>query len=142
MAGRLIGWRGRCEVHEKFTPQHVADARARYPGVAVLAHPECSPEVVEAADFAGSTSAMIRFVETTAAPRYLLLTECAMADNIAAARPDKALLRLTPIRCPHMNQITLENTLDALRQNRHAIEVPEDVRVRAARAVERMLAIG
>jgi quinolinate synthase len=65
-----------------------------------------------------------------------------MADNIRAARPDKELLRLCPVRCPHMNRITLENTLEALRDNRHVIDVPEDVRVRAARAVERMIAIG
>jgi quinolinate synthase len=98
--------------------------------------------VVAAADFSGSTSAMIRFVETGTARRYLLLTECAMADNIRAARPDKELLRLCPVRCPHMNQITLENTFEALRDNRHVIDVPEDIRVRAARAVERMIAIG
>jgi quinolinate synthase len=142
VAGRIIGWRGRCEVHEQFTPEHVAAARERYPDAVVLAHPECRPDVVAAADFSGSTSAMIRFVETGTARRYLLLTECAMADNIRAARPDKELLRLCPVRCPHMNRITLENTLEALRDNRHVIDVPEDVRVRAARAVERMIAIG
>jgi quinolinate synthase len=98
--------------------------------------------VVAAADFAGSTSAMIRFVEAGTARRYLLLTESAMADNIRAARPDKELLRLCPVRCPHMNRITLENTYLALRDTRHVIEVPEPVRARAARAVERMIAIG
>jgi quinolinate synthase len=142
VAGSLIGWRGRCEVHEKFTPAHMAEARAQHPGVLVLAHPECSPDVVSAADFSGSTNAMIRFVETTAAPCFLLLTECAMADNIVAARPDKKLLRTCPVRCPHMNRITLENTLQALLENRHVIDVPEDIRVPAARAVERMIAIG
>jgi quinolinate synthase len=142
VAGRIIGWAGRCEVHAQFTPEHVAEARARYPGVMVLAHPECRPDVVAAADFSGSTNAMIRFVETGTARSYLLLTECAMAENIRAARPDKALLRLCPVRCPHMDRITLENTYEALRDNRHVIEVPEDVRVRAARAVERMIAIG
>jgi quinolinate synthase len=140
--GSLIGWRGRCEVHEQFTPAHVAEARARYADVVVLAHPECSPDVVSAADFSGSTSAMIRFVETHAAPCYLLLTECAMADNIVAARPDKRLLRTCPVRCPHMNRITLENTRQALRENRHVIDVPDEIRIPAARAVERMIAIG
>jgi quinolinate synthase len=142
VAGRIIGWRGRCEVHEQFTPDHVARARAQHPGVTVLAHPECHPDVVDAADFSGSTSAMIRFVQSGPAGRYLLLTESAMADNIRASCPDKELLRLCPVRCPHMNRITLENTLEALRDNRHVIDVPEDVRVRAARAVERMIAIG
>jgi len=142
VAGRIIGWRGRCEVHEQFTVEHVATARARYPDAVVLAHPECHPDVVAAADFSGSTSAMIRFVERGTARRYLLLTECAMADNIGAVRPDRELLRLCPVRCPHMNRITLENTYEALRDTRHVIDVPEHTRVRAARAVERMIAIG
>jgi quinolinate synthase len=142
VAGRIIGWRGRCEVHEQFTPEHVAAARARHPGTVVLAHPECRPDVVAAADFSGSTSAMIRFVETGTARRYLLLTERAMADNIRAEHPDKELLPLCPVRCPHMDRITLENTLEALRENRHVIDVAENVRARAARAVERMIAIG
>ena len=140
--GDMIGWRGRCEVHEKYTVQDIQDVRQQYPDVVILAHPECSPEVVAASDFAGSTAAMIRYVEQTSAPRYLLLTECAMGDNIAAANPDKDMLRLCSVRCPHMNQITLEDTLKSLQLNRHVIEVPEDVRVRALRSVERMLEIG
>jgi len=139
---QLIGWHGRCEVHEKFTLQDVKGIRAQFPDVVILAHPECSPEVVEASDFSGSTTAMIRYVERTTAPRYLLLTECAMGDNIAAANPDKDMLRLCSVRCPHMNQITLEDTLEALRLGRYVIDVPEDVRLRAARAVTRMLAVG
>ena len=85
---------------------------------------------------------MIKYVENTQAPRYLLLTECSMGDNVAAENPDKEMLRLCSVRCPHMNQITLEDTLDALRYNRYVIEVPEEIRVRAKRAVDRMLAIG
>jgi quinolinate synthase len=110
--------------------------------VRILAHPECSPEVIAAADFSGSTSAMIRYVENTNAPRFLLLTECSMGDNVAAANPDKNMLRLCSVRCPHMNQITMENTLHALQTNQIEINVPEDIRVRAVRAVERMIAIG
>ena len=85
---------------------------------------------------------MIKYVENTQAPRYLLLTECSMGDNVAAENPDKEMLRLCSVRCPHMNQITLEDTLNALRYNRYVIEVPEEIRVRARRAVDRMLAIG
>jgi quinolinate synthase len=85
---------------------------------------------------------MIRYVENTQAPRYLLLTECSMGDNVAAENPDKEMLRLCSVRCPHMNQITLEDTLNALRYNRYVIEVPEEIRVRARQAVDRMLAIG
>jgi len=138
----MVGWRGRCEVHEQFTVEDITAARTQFPDVMVLAHPECSPEVVEAADFSGSTTAMIREVERSDAPRYLMLTECSMADNVMAANPEKEMLRLCSVRCPHMGQITLEATRDALRYDRYPIEVPEDVRLRAARAVERMIAIG
>ncbi len=139
---QMIGWRGRCEVHEKFTVQDVADVRRQFPDVVILAHPECSPEVVAQCDFSGSTTAMIRHVRQTRAPRYLLLTECSMGDNVAAENPGKEMLRLCTVRCPHMNEITVEDTLEALRLDRHAIEIPEPIRARAARAVERMIAIG
>ncbi|UCF67661.1 MAG: quinolinate synthase NadA, partial [Acidobacteriota bacterium] len=98
---QLVGWPGRCEVHEKYTVEDIENARQQFPDVLILAHPECSPKVVEAADFSGSTSAMIREVEQSNAGRYLLLTECSMGDNIAAANPDKEMLRLCAVRCPH-----------------------------------------
>lgn len=139
---QLVGWNGRCEVHEQFTVDDINLVRSQFPDVVILAHPECSPEVVAASDFSGSTNAMTRYVERVNAPRYLLLTECAMGENIAAANPDKEMLRLCMVRCPHMNQISLEMTRDALKYMQYEIEVPEDVRVRAYRAVERMIAIG
>jgi quinolinate synthase len=139
---QIIGWHGKCEVHEKFTVRDIADVRAQFPDVVILSHPECSPEVVAASDFCGSTSAMIKYVEQTPAPRYLLLTECAMGDNVAAANPEKEMLRLCRARCPHMNEITMEDTLAALKHTQYVIEVPEEIRVRAARAVERMIAVG
>ncbi len=139
---QIIGWHGKCEVHEKFTVQDIADVRAQFPDVVILCHPECSPPVVAASDFCGGTSAMIKYVEQTPAPHYLLLTECAMGDNVAAANPGKEMLRLCRVRCPHMNEITMEDTLDALKYTQYEIEVPEEIRVRAAQAVERMIAIG
>jgi len=139
---QLVGWHGRCEVHEKFTVEDIANVRAQFPDVVILAHPECSPQVVAASDFSGSTTAMIKYVEHTQAPRYLLLTECSMGDNIVAANPGKDMLRLCSVRCPHMNEITLEDTLASLKLTRYVIDVPEPIRVRAARAVERMIAIG
>lgn len=138
---QMIGWNGRCEVHEKFTVADIEMVRAQFDDVVILAHPECSPEVVAASDFSGSTNAMIRYVERTKAPHYLLLTECSMGDNVAAANPDKEMLRLCSVRCPHMNQITLEMTRDALLYTQFVIEVPEEIRVRALRSVERMLDI-
>jgi quinolinate synthase len=137
----MIGWEGKCEVHELFSVEDIENIRKQFPDVVVLAHPECSPEVVEAADFSGSTSAMIHYVEETEAPRYLLLTECSMGDNIVAENPEKEMLRLCSHRCPHMGQITLEQTLDSLRYNQYEVDVPEEIRVRAKRAVDRMLEI-
>jgi quinolinate synthase len=139
---QMIGWRGRCEVHEKYTVEDIASVREQHPDVLIMAHPECSPEVVAASDFSGSTSAMIKYIQQTDAPKYLLLTECSMGDNVAASHPDKNMLRLCSVRCPHMNEITLENTLASLQLNQYVIEVPEDIRVRAYQAVERMLHIG
>ncbi len=140
-AATMIGWHGKCEVHEKFTVEDIQRVREQFPDVLVLAHPECSPEVVEFADYSGSTTAMITYVQNSQAPRYLLLTECSMGDNIIAENPEKEMLRLCSVRCPHMNQITLEQTLDSLRYDRYVIEVPEHIRVRAKRSVERMLEI-
>ena len=139
---QMIGWHGRCEVHEKFTVKDIETVRAQFPDVVILAHPECSPEVVAASDFSGSTNAMIRHVQQTKAAHYLLLTECSMGDNVAAANPDKEMLRLCMVRCPHMNTITMEQTRDALLHLQYVIEVPEDIRLRAFQAVDRMIRIG
>ncbi len=138
----MIGWHGKCEVHDKFSVEDIQNIRLQFPDVAVVSHPECSPEVVQASDFAGSTKEMINYVKDVDAERYLLLTECSMGDNIAAAIPEKDMLRLCSVRCPHMNQITMEETLDALRYNQYEIHIDEDIRQRAAQSVERMIAIG
>ncbi|MCK4305289.1 MAG: quinolinate synthase NadA [Candidatus Eisenbacteria sp.] len=138
----MIGWSGRCEVHERFMPEDIENVRRRYPDVVVLAHPECSPEITQIANFSGSTKAMIEYVRQTQAPHYLLLTECSMGENIAAQQPDKHLLRIYELSCPHMREITLEQTLAALRENRHIIDVTKEIRDRARQAVERMLAVG
>ena len=137
----LIGWEGKCEVHEQFTVEDIDKIRQQFPDVVVLAHPECSPEVVAASDFSGSTSKMIDYVKNVNAPRYLLLTECSMGDNIIAENPEKEMVRLCSIRCPHMNEITLEDTLQALRKNQYQIEVPEEIRLRAKKSIDRMLEI-
>jgi quinolinate synthase len=137
----IIGWQGRCEVHEQFTVEDIKNVRKQFPDVVVLAHPECSDDVVVASDFSGSTSKMIQYVKDANAPSYLLLTECSMGDNIVAENPDKEMVRLCSVRCPHMNEITLEDTLNALKHNRYVIEVPEDIRIRAKKSVDRMLEI-
>lgn len=139
---QMIGWHGRCEVHEKFTVEDIRSVREQFPDAVILSHPECSPEVVAASDFSGGTNAMIKYVKDTKAPHYLMLTECSMGDNVAAANPDKEMLRLCMVRCPHMNTITMEDTRDSLKLNRYLIEIPEDIRVRAFEAVDRMIRIG
>lgn len=137
----LISWPGRCEVHEQFTPRDVEMVRDSFPDALVLSHPECSPEVVNASDFSGSTSRMISFVRSSSRRRFVLLTECSMGDNIAAEVRDKEMVGLCSIRCPHMNQITLEDTVRALRENVVEIDVPEEIRERAKRSLDRMIAI-
>lgn len=139
---QMIGWHGRCEVHERFVVNDIQNARRQFPDVLVLSHPECRPEVVAASDFSGSTTTMVRFVKQSRAKRYLLLTECSMGDNIAAENPNKEMIRICSIRCPHMNEITLQDTLNALKLNRYEINVPEEIRLRALQSVERMIAIG
>jgi len=139
---QMIGWEGKCEVHEEFNVKDIENTRKQFPDVVILAHPECKPEVCAAADFSGSTSAMVRYVQETKAPHYLLLTECSMGDNIAASNPDKDMLRLCSVRCPHMNEISLEETRDALKNMQYVIEVPEETRIKAYSAVQRMIEIG
>lgn len=139
---QMIGWEGKCEVHERFTVEDIENARKQFPDVLVLAHPECPPDVVEASDFSASTTAMVDYVKEQKAEKYLILTECSMADNIAAENPDKEMLRMCSIRCPHMNEITMEETRDALKLNQYIIEVPEDIRQRAYQSVKRMIEIG
>lgn len=142
LAGGMVVWNGRCEVHEKFTKEIIDDVRNEYKDVMILAHPECNPEVIEAVDFTGGTTSMVKFVEQTEAPYYLLLTECAMADNIAATHPDKHLLRIYRERCPHMERVTLENTLLSLKNNTYQINVSKEIEERARKAMIKMLAIG
>lgn len=140
--GTMVAWKGRCEVHERFTVEDIRNIRKQFPGVAVLSHPECSPEVVAESDMAASTSKMQAFVKQSKAPHFLILTECSMADNIIAENQDKDILRLCSIRCPHMNEITLEDTLAALTLNQYVIDVPKDIADRARKSLERMLEIG
>lgn len=135
----MIVWDGRCEVHEQFTVDDIRLARAQFPETVVVAHPECSPEVVAESDFSGSTTAILEYVKKSTAKKFLILTECSMADNITAENPDKEMLGLCSIRCPHMNEITLEDTLHCLQNDEYQIELDEEIRVKAKRSLDRML---
>lgn len=136
----IIAWKGHCEVHERFTPAEIAELREAHPGVVVLAHPECPPEVVAAADFAGSTAAMSDYVDQRRPARVVLLTECSMSDNIAAKHSDLDFVRPCNL-CPHMKRITLANIRRALETNTHVVTVDPAIADKARLAVERMLAL-
>jgi len=137
----IIAWHGRCEVHERFTAEDIRNLRDGNPGVIVLAHPECSPEVVAAADFTGSTAAMNDYVVKQAPQNVVLITECSMSANIAAQHPGVEFLKPCNL-CPHMRRITLPKIRRALETMTHEITVDPDVAERARQAVERMVAIG
>ncbi|HIJ72497.1 MAG TPA: quinolinate synthase NadA [Candidatus Hydrogenedentes bacterium] len=137
----VIGWKARCEVHEKFTVDDVLNARKQFPDVVILAHPECPPEVIELCDVSGSTKAMVDYVRDIDAPRYLLLTECSMGDNLAAEFPNREMVRLCSLRCEDMALITLEATLEALQKTQYQIEIAEDIIQRARLPIDRMIAI-
>jgi quinolinate synthase len=136
----IIAWRGHCEVHERFTVADIRALRAEHPGIRVLAHPECPPEVAAEADYVGSTQMMSDYVDRARPARAVLLTECSMSDNVAVQHPEVAFVRPCNL-CPHMKRITLPKIRTALETMRHEVTVAPDVAARARRAVERMLAM-
>jgi len=137
----VIPWAGRCEVHEQFTATEVRSYRAQFPGVVVIAHPECPPEVLAEADMVGSTSGMIRYVADRRPSRVAMITECSMSDNVAAEFPEIDFVRPCTI-CPHMKRITLDKIVTSLESMQHQVVVDPEVAGRARRAVERMLTVG
>jgi quinolinate synthase len=137
---KIIAWKGHCEVHERFTPAEILDLKARHPGVVVLAHPECPPEVVEVADFSGSTAVMADYVRSKKPARVALITECSMSDNIAQGAPETEFIRPCNL-CPHMKRITLKNIRRALEEMQTEVTIPAALFAPARRSVERMLAV-
>lgn len=136
----IIAWKGHCEVHERFTAADIRELRESHPGVTVLAHPECPPDVVAVADFSGSTAAMSDYVGRQKPPRVVLMTECSMSDNVAVEHPDVEFIRPCNL-CPHMKRITLANIRAALEHNRHVVTIAPEIAGCARLAVERMLAV-
>ncbi|TIX64210.1 MAG: quinolinate synthase NadA, partial [Mesorhizobium sp.] len=122
----IIAWKGHCEVHERFTPADIRELRENHPGVTVLAHPECPPDVVAEADFSGSTAAMSDYVERQKPPRVVLMTECSMSDNVALQHPEVEFIRPCNL-CPHMKRITLASIRMALEQNRHVVTIEPEI---------------
>lgn len=136
----IIAWKGHCEVHERFTGAEITEFRNRFDRLTVIAHPECPPDVLAAADFVGSTARMIDFVGNEKPPRVLMVTECSMSDNVAAASPDTEFVRPCNL-CPHMKTVTLASILDSLQTLEPRVEIAPALADRARRSVERMLAV-
>jgi quinolinate synthase len=137
---KIITWAGHCEVHERFTAAEIRELREQHPGLVVLAHPECPPEVVAEADFAGSTAAMGSYVADRKPRRVVLVTECSMSDNVSVQHPDVEFVRPCNL-CPHMKRITLPKIRRALETMRPEVTIDPAVAARARQAVERMLAV-
>ena len=137
---KVITWAGACEVHERFTAAEIRAYRKAHPGIVVLAHPECPPEVVAEADFAGSTSALVNYVGEHRPKRVVMITECSMSDNVAAAHPDIEFVRPCNL-CPHMKRITLDKILHSLKTMTFEVTVDPAIAIRAKRAIDRMLAV-
>ncbi|MEM1370758.1 MAG: quinolinate synthase NadA [Pseudomonadota bacterium] len=136
----IITWQGQCEVHERFTADELESLREGNPEVKIIAHPECPPDVIDTADFTGSTAAMINWVKDNRPPKVILVTECSMSSNVAQETPDVEFIRPCNL-CPHMKRISLENIYDALLNMRHEVFVDPAVADRARRAVERMVEV-
>jgi quinolinate synthase len=137
---KIITWAGHCEVHERFTPNDIRQVRLSHPGIVVLAHPECPPEVVAEADYAGSTADMTAYVGRHKPARVVLVTECSMADNISVHHPEVEFIKPCNL-CPHMKRISLGNIRHALETMTHEVTIDPAIADRARLAVERMLAV-
>jgi len=135
---KIIAWAGKCEVHERFNAEDIAEVRHAYPGAVVLAHPECPPDVIAASDFTGSTTAMSDYVTVHRPKQVVLITECSMADNVASEATGVEFLRPCNL-CPHMKRITLKGIYDALVNQRYEVTLDPAIIPRAAMAVQRMI---
>lgn len=138
---KIIPWKGHCEVHERFSVAALRAARAAHDGLVILAHPECPPEVVAEADFAGSTARMSEWIDEHKPPCVMLATEVSMSDNIAVRHPEIEFVRPCSI-CSHMKRVKLKNIRETLETGAHEVEIPEEIAGRARRAVERMIEVG
>lgn len=135
---KILTWKGHCEVHERFTAEELLAYKDVDPDIQIIAHPECPPEVVAVADYAGSTSGMINYVKTKRPPKVLLVTECSMASNIEAETPGVEFIKPCNL-CPHMKRITLPKILDSLLFMTEEVHIDPTIADRARLAVERMI---
>ena len=138
---KIISWQGTCIVHEKFTGNQVNEIREQNPGIKIIAHPECPPDVISASDFAGSTSSMVNYVKENQPKKVLLVTECSMSDNIQIENPKVDFVKPCNL-CPYMKKITLKKILDCLDKENNEIKIGNNIATRARKSVQRMADIG
>jgi len=138
---QIISWVGTCIVHEKFSAQEIKDIKKQNPGIKVLTHPECPPEVIAASDFTGSTSGMSNYVKKNQPKKVMLVTECSMSDNVQVDNPNVKFIRPCNL-CPYMKKISLQKVLECLEKETNEILIPEVIIKKAQRAVERMVVVG
>ena len=137
----IISWKGTCEVHEQFNDEEINQIRKENPGIKVIAHPECPPDVIKASDFTGSTSGMIKYVKDKQPEKVMMVTECSMSDNVQVDNPNVKFIRPCNL-CPHMKRITLPKILDSLKNETNEILMDEITIEKARKSVERMTKIG
>ena len=137
----IISWKGTCEVHEQFNDQEINEIRKNNPGIKIIAHPECPPDVIKASDFAGSTSGMIKYVRDNQPEKVMMVTECSMSDNVQIDNPNVKFIRPCNL-CPHMKRITLPKVLECLENETNEILMSDETIEKARKSVERMTEIG
>ena len=137
----IISWKGTCEVHEQFNDEEINEIRKNNPGIKVIAHPECPPDVIKASDFAGSTSGMIKYVKDNQPEKVMMVTECSMSDNVQIDNPNVKFIRPCNL-CPHMKKITLPKILDCLENETNEILMNKETIEKAKKSVLRMAEIG
>jgi quinolinate synthase len=138
---KIISWQGTCMVHEKFTSKEIDDIRRDNPGIKIIAHPECPPDVISASDFAGSTSGMVKYVKENQPRKVLLVTECTMSDNVQVDNPNVKFIKPCNL-CPHMNKITLNKIYDCLKNETNEIKIGHNIAEMARKSVLKMAEIG
>ena len=137
----IISWKGTCEVHEQFNDEEINEIRKNNPGIKIIAHPECPPDVIKASDFTGSTSGMIKYVKDKQPEKVMMVTECSMSDNVQVDNPNVKFIRPCNL-CPHMKKITLPKILDCLENETNEIIMDDITIEKAKKSVERMTKIG
>ena len=137
----IVSWKGTCEVHEQFNDEEINQIRKSNPGIKIIAHPECSPDVINASDFAGSTSGMIKYVKDNQPKKVMMVTECSMSDNVQVDNPNVEFIRPCNL-CPHMKKITLPKVLECLENETNEIILDQETIEKARKSVERMAEIG